>query len=266
MAREVRPLSAWAASEWFSLRSVAMWVDFSQPLPGWTERSPGHAGSRWEVRILNWVPLSDILVTHIFHMQDIPRLYWEWKFKLDFHSELRNFPHQVSCSTLHTPSHVFHLLLRTLVSDTLNIYKSLCGIFTRISSSWNLILYSLTFCFVGRNWACHLFDTYPFHFTCDKIYPRSSALTVIGWQFALRVPGAIGLFWLTRTWPGSQGKNKVDVFVTSSQRSRGRVAKMIGKVQSALHCTHSPHASFASWNSTHKMQVACSSEKFMLVS
>ena len=239
MAREVRPLSAWAASERFSLRSVAMWVDFSRPFPGWTERSPGHAGSRWEVRILNWVPLFDIPVMHIFRMQDIPCLDWEWKFKLDFQSELHNFPHK-SHAQQFTPSDVFLLLLWTLVSSTLNICKSLCGIFTRISNSWNLILYSLTFCFVGRNWACHLFGPYPFHFTCDKIYPKSSALTVIGWQFALTVSGAIGLFWLTRTWPGSQGKNKVDVFVTSLQRSDERVAKKIGKVQSAVHCTHFP--------------------------
>jgi hypothetical protein len=128
-----------------------------------------------------------------------------------------------------------------------------------------LILYNLTFRFVRRNCACHLFDTYPFHFTCDKIYPKSSALTVIGWQFALRVPGAIGLFWITRTWPGSQGRNEVDVFVTSLQRSGERVAKKIGKVQSAVHCTHFPQTSFASWNSTHKMKVACSSETFMPV-
>jgi hypothetical protein len=105
-------------------------------------------------------------------------------------------------------------------------------------------------CFVWRNWPCHLFFTYTFYFTCDKIYLRSSTLIPVGWHLALRVASAIGLCWLTGTWPGSQGKNKVGVFVANSQLSSGRVAKNTGKVQSALQCIRFPLAFFASWNST----------------
>jgi hypothetical protein len=166
-----------------------------------------------------------------------------------------------------TEHHKFCTFFSELWSLVLFISASLSArfLYAYKTTAKIVVFCRLILCFVGRNWSCHLFVTYPFYFTCEKIYSRSSALTVTGWHFALRVPGAIGLCWLTRTWPVSQGKNKVDVCVASSQLSSGWVAKMVGKVQSALQCTHFLHASFASWNSTRKMEVTCSSETFISV-
>lgn len=49
------------------LRSVPMWVDSSRPFPGGIERSPGHAGSRLQVRVLDKPPRTAISVIHVRH-------------------------------------------------------------------------------------------------------------------------------------------------------------------------------------------------------